>query len=90
MNSVLSHRLMRPLAAAFVGVITPLAFAPYQFWPLALLSPFILLLLLHQQSAKRAALIAYLWGIANLRWVSVGYTSVLIRLAACPKLPACF
>ncbi|PAR65493.1 hypothetical protein CGT91_09485, partial [Vibrio metoecus] len=62
MKTLLSHRLMRPLAAAFVGVLTPLAFAPYQFWPLALLSPFLLLLLLNQQSAKRSALIAYAWG----------------------------
>ncbi|EJE4199285.1 apolipoprotein N-acyltransferase [Vibrio cholerae] len=90
MNSVLSHRLMRPLAAAFVGVITPLAFAPYQFWPLALLSPFILLLLLHQQSAKRAALIAYLWGIGQFA-VGISWVHVSIdTFGGMPKIASLF
>ncbi|MGL4827771.1 MAG: apolipoprotein N-acyltransferase, partial [Vibrio sp.] len=75
MKTLLHHRLMRPLAAAFVGVITPLAFAPYQFWPLALFSPFILLLLLNRQSTKQSALIAYAWGIGQfafgISWVHV-------------------
>ncbi len=63
MIKTLFHRLMRPLAAAFVGALTPLAFAPYQFWPLAILTPMLLLLLINQQPAKKAAWIGYCWGL---------------------------
>ncbi|WGY46331.1 MULTISPECIES: apolipoprotein N-acyltransferase [unclassified Vibrio] len=69
------HRLMRPLAAAFVGALTTLAFAPYQLWPVAILSPLLLLLLLHKQSVKGAALIGYCWGLGQfgigINWVHI-------------------
>ncbi|MEZ9902115.1 apolipoprotein N-acyltransferase [Vibrio breoganii] len=75
MKSLMTHRLMRPLAAAFVGASTTLSFAPYQIWPLALLSPLLLLLLLKGQSTRSSALIGYLWGIGlfatGISWVHV-------------------
>ncbi|MGL4379585.1 MAG: apolipoprotein N-acyltransferase [Vibrio sp.] len=90
MNSLLSHRLMRPLAAALVGVLTPLAFAPYQIWPLALISPTLLLLLLHQQTARRAAIIGYAWGIGQfafgISWVHVSIDT----FGGMPKIASLF
>ncbi|MGL5429325.1 MAG: apolipoprotein N-acyltransferase, partial [Vibrio sp.] len=90
MNSLLSHRLMRPLAAALVGVLTPLAFAPYQIWPLALISPTLLLLLLHQQTARRAAMIGYAWGIGQfafgISWVHVSIDT----FGGMPKIASLF
>ncbi|WP_459680862.1 apolipoprotein N-acyltransferase [Vibrio comitans] len=75
MKSLMTHRLMRPLAAAFVGASTTLSFAPFQIWPLALLSPVLLLLLLKGQSTRSSALIGYLWGIGlfatGISWVHV-------------------
>lgn len=66
---------MRPLAAAFVGASTTLSFAPFQIWPLALISPFLLLLLINKQSAKFAALLCYLWTLGffgtGISWVHV-------------------
>ncbi|WED22497.1 apolipoprotein N-acyltransferase [Vibrio sp. JC009] len=71
----LNHRLMRPLLAAFVGALTTLAFAPYQIWPLAILSPAILFLLIHQLSTRLALLCGFCWGIGHyatgLSWVHV-------------------
>ncbi len=75
MMTSLFHRLKRPLAAFFVGATTTLAFAPYQIWPLAILSPALLLLLINQQSAKRAAWIGYAWGFGQfatgISWVHI-------------------
>ncbi|MDK9759939.1 apolipoprotein N-acyltransferase, partial [Vibrio sp. D173a] len=69
------HRLLRPLAAVFVGAITTLAFAPYSFWPIAILSPAILLILLHKQSTKSALWTGYAWGFGQfatgISWVYV-------------------
>ncbi|MCG3722484.1 apolipoprotein N-acyltransferase [Vibrio cincinnatiensis] len=69
------HRLIRPFLALCVGAITPLAFAPYQLWPLAILSPCLLLLLIHHRSAKQAAFIGYCWGLGQfgfgISWVHV-------------------
>lgn len=75
MNNNLFHRLKRPIAAAFVGALTTLAFAPYQIWPLALLSPTLLLLLLHRQTPRQALGIGYAWGLgqfaSGVSWVYV-------------------
>ncbi|MGF1844491.1 apolipoprotein N-acyltransferase [Vibrio clamense] len=75
MNNKLTHRLLRPLAAVFVGATTTLAFAPYQIWPLAILSPAIFFLLIHNRSPKSALAIGYAWGIgqfgAGISWVYV-------------------
>jgi apolipoprotein N-acyltransferase len=67
--------LMRPLLAAFFGVMTPLAFAPYAWWPIAILSPYLLLLLLNRQSPRQAFLLSFLWGLGffgyGINWVHV-------------------
>lgn len=64
-----------PLVAAFIGAATTLAFAPFQFWPLAILSPAFLLLLIHQKSAKQSMMIGYAWGLGQfatgISWVQV-------------------
>ncbi|WP_104400432.1 apolipoprotein N-acyltransferase [Vibrio penaeicida] len=75
MITILNHRLVRPLAAAFVGALTTLAFAPYQFWPVAILSPLLLLLLLEKQTTKQALAIGFSWGIGQfaigISWVHI-------------------
>ena len=69
------HRLLRPLEAVFVGAITTLAFAPYSFWPIAILSPAILLILLHKQSTKNA-----LWWGKYAFWVA-GIEGMILEVA---------
>ncbi len=75
MMNALFHRLKRPLLAAFVGASTTLAFAPYQLWPIAILSPAILLILIANQTPKRALWIGYSWGLgqfaSGVSWVYV-------------------
>ncbi len=67
--------LKRPFLAAFVGATTTLAFAPFSFWPLAILSPALLLLLLHKQNTKMAAWIGFAWGVGQfgtgIQWVHI-------------------
>lgn len=90
MTNTFIHRLMRPLAAAFVGAFTTLAFAPYQFWPLAIISPLILLLLLHNRPAKDAALIGYCWGLGQfgmgISWVHISIDT----FGGMPKIASVF
>ncbi len=90
MINSLFHRLKRPLAAVFVGALTTLAFAPYQLWPLAIVSPAILLLLIHQQSAKRALWIGYAWGLGQFStgtsWVHVS----IDNFGGMPKIASVF
>ncbi|MDA0146899.1 apolipoprotein N-acyltransferase [Vibrio sp. LaRot3] len=75
MISTLVHRLKRPIGAAFVGALTTLSFAPYQLWPIAIISVALLLWLIHGQTAKRAMWIGYAWGIGQfatgISWVHV-------------------
>ncbi|NVD07260.1 apolipoprotein N-acyltransferase [Vibrio sp. JPW-9-11-11] len=75
MISTLFHRLKRPLAAVFVGASTTLAFAPFSVWPLAVLSPLLLLLLIHRQTPKQALAVGYAWGLGQfatgISWVHV-------------------
>ncbi|NGZ67101.1 apolipoprotein N-acyltransferase [Vibrio aestuarianus subsp. cardii] len=84
------HRLKRPLAAAFIGVLTPLAFAPYQFWPLAIISPVLLLLLINQQSTRKATVIGYAWGLGffafGISWVHVSIDT----FGGMPKIASLF
>lgn len=90
MINSLFHRLKRPLAAVFVGALTTLAFAPYQLWPLAIISPAILLLLIHQQSAKRALWIGYAWGLGQfatgISWVHIS----IDNFGGMPKIASVF
>jgi len=90
MNNNFTHRLMRPLAAAFVGALTTLSFAPYQIWPLAFISPALLILLLHKQSARQGAWIGYLWGIGQfatgISWVHVSIDT----FGGMPKIASIF
>lgn len=71
----LIRRLIKPLLAILVGALTTYAFAPYQLWPLAILTPFILLLLINNASVKQATLIGYCWGLGQfglgISWVHV-------------------
>lgn len=65
----------RPLLAAFVGASTTLAFAPFNFWPLAIISPLLLFLLLDKQNSKKAAYTGFAWGLglfgSGVSWVHV-------------------
>ena len=71
----LNHPIMRPLLAAFVGTLTTLAFTPFQIWPIAILSPAILFLLLQNQSAKAGFFTGLCWGAgqfaSGISWVYV-------------------
>ncbi len=66
---------VRIFGAAFCGAFATLAFAPFSFWcamPIALIG---FLLFIHQQSAKKAALIGLSWGLGQfgtgIAWVHV-------------------
>jgi apolipoprotein N-acyltransferase len=65
----------RVLLAVFFGASTSFSFAPYSVWPLAIISPAVLLLLSYTQKPKRAFLIGWLWGMGlfglGLSWVHV-------------------
>lgn len=75
MKTIWIQRIGRPLLAAFIGATTTLAFAPFSYWPIAILSPFILLLLLDKQSTKFGFWIAFSWGLGQfgtgINWVHV-------------------
>ena len=79
MIKIVTHRLKRPIAAAFIGALTTLAFAPYDFWPLAILSPLLLLLLFQNQSRKQAGWLGFCWGLGQfgtgISWVHVSIDS---------------
>ncbi|MGR5488981.1 apolipoprotein N-acyltransferase, partial [Vibrio alfacsensis] len=80
----------RPIGAAFVGASTTLAFAPYQLWPLAILSPFLLLLLIKGRSTKSALWTGYAWGIGQfatgISWVHVSIDT----FGGMPKIASVF
>ncbi len=69
---------MRIFGAAFSGALATLAFAPYSIWPAMLVSLFALLLLIHEQSPKRAALIGFSWGLGQFG-TGVGWVYVVIE-----------
>lgn len=74
MKDVISRHL-QPILAVFFGALTTLAFAPYQIWPIAILSPLALLLLIEKKTPKQAALLGYSWGLGQfgvgISWVYV-------------------
>ncbi len=90
MNNKLAHRLKRPLLAAFIGALTPLSFAPFEIWPVAIFSPAFLLLLLNKQSAKQGAIISYFWSIGllavGISWVHISMDS----FGGMPKIASLF
>jgi apolipoprotein N-acyltransferase len=75
MRTTRFSKIARLLIAALIGSTTALAFAPYNIWPIAIISPAILMLLLHQQKTKQAALIGFMWGFGffsvGISWVHV-------------------
>jgi apolipoprotein N-acyltransferase len=90
MTTTLFHRLKRPLAAVFIGALTTFAFAPYELWPIAIISPALLLLLIQQQSTKHALAIGYAWGLgqftAGISWVHVS----IDNFGGMPKVASLF
>ncbi len=66
---------LQPILAVFFGSLTTLAFAPYQFWPLAIISPLALLLLINHKTPRQSAWIGYCWGFGQfatgISWVYV-------------------
>ncbi len=65
----------RLLALLLAGALLPLAFAPFGFWPLAILCPALFLFLIHRQSRRRAALLGLVFGLGyfgfGTSWVYV-------------------
>ncbi|SHO57994.1 Apolipoprotein N-acyltransferase [Vibrio quintilis] len=61
--------------AAFLGILTPLAFSPYDIWPVSFLSPCLLLILINQQTSRHAFIIGLIWGVGffghGINWVHV-------------------
>ncbi|SDH66386.1 Apolipoprotein N-acyltransferase [Vibrio xiamenensis] len=84
------HRLWRPLAAAFIGASTTFSFAPYDIWPLAILSPVILMLLLHNQSPKASLWTGFAWGLGQfatgISWVHISIDT----FGGMPKIASVF
>ncbi|GHA62952.1 apolipoprotein N-acyltransferase [Photobacterium aphoticum] len=68
-------KLGQLFAAVPAGALATLSFAPYNYWPLALVSLCLLFALLLQQTPKRGALIGFLWGLGlfgtGISWVHV-------------------
>lgn len=68
-------KLGQPALAVPAGALATLSFAPYHHWYLAPVSLFALFILLQNQSAKRSALIGFLWGLglfsSGISWVHV-------------------
>ncbi|WP_407702339.1 apolipoprotein N-acyltransferase [Vibrio algarum] len=78
------HRLLRPILAAFVGASTTLAFAPYQLWPMAILSPILFILLIHKVSSKAASFIGFMFGLGQF---SIGISWVHISIDTFGGMP---
>lgn len=78
------------LFATAAGALATLSFAPFSLWPLAILSPAILLFLLHNQSVKKAAWIGFFWGIGQfgtgINWVHVSIDT----FGGMPKIASLF
>ncbi|CAH0526628.1 apolipoprotein N-acyltransferase [Vibrio hippocampi] len=83
-------QLLRPIGAAFVGASTTLAFAPYQWWPLAIISVFLLLLLILNQGRRASFAIGYAWGLGQfatgISWVHVSIDT----FGGMPKIASLF
>ncbi|WP_370737196.1 apolipoprotein N-acyltransferase [Vibrio aerogenes] len=75
MQSTKKALIKRSFMAAFLGILTPLAFAPYDIWAIAFLSPCLLLILIDQQTPRHAFIIGLIWGLGffghGINWVHV-------------------
>lgn len=73
----ITHR-WRLLLALLAGAFLPLAFAPVGFWPLSLLSPAVLLLLLQGCTPHRAFVLGWLFGLGQfgvgVSWLYESFT----------------
>ncbi len=90
-----SRRLYAVLLALLAGALQPLAFAPFHFFPLAVLCPALLFWLwqplpAHAKGARRAFLLGYVYGLGlfgvGVSWVYVaihdfGFASVALAVA---------
>lgn len=57
--------LMRSALALFAGALYPFAFAPYDYWPLGLVSISLLWGLIAQQTVRRAAWLGFWFGLSS-------------------------
>lgn len=73
------------LLALIAGALTPLAFAPFDFFPLALLAPAALFVLWHGTGGGRAAWLGLLFGIGMF---GVGVSWVYVSLHTYGNMPA--
>lgn len=73
------------LLALFAGALTPLAFAPFGLFPLALLGPAVLFLLWRGTTARRAAWRGFLYGFGLF---GVGVSWVYVSLHTYGHMPA--
>ncbi|MCP5200743.1 MAG: apolipoprotein N-acyltransferase [Gammaproteobacteria bacterium] len=66
---------LRAVLALGAGLLTPCAFAPYDLWPLALITPAALLCLLDGLAPRRAAALGYAFGLGlfghGVWWIQV-------------------
>jgi apolipoprotein N-acyltransferase len=69
----------------FAGALTPLAFAPFQLFPLAVIAPAILFVSWNQASAARAARRGFLYGVGLF---GVGVSWVYVSLHTYGYMPA--
>ncbi len=76
------------LGALLAGALLPLAYAPFDFWPLALAAPLALLWL--WDHAQRPAHAALLGGLFGLGWFGVGISWVYISLYQYGHAPLVF
>ena len=77
------------LIALFAGLLYPFGFAPYDLWPLVLVSIAVLFWLLRGQAPKQAALTGFCYGLGlfgfGVSWLYVsihtyGYTPVWLAM----------
>lgn len=71
--------------ALSAGVLTPLAFAPFNLFPLALLAPAVLFVTWHEASAARAAWRGFLYGFGLF---GIGVSWVYVSLHTHGNMPA--
>ena len=71
-------RWWRSLASLLAGATLVLAFAPFAFWPAAIVAPVILLALIHQQTPGRAFRLGWWFGVGQfglgVSWVYESFT----------------